>query len=201
MVEKLRYYADRLNPKGCRPMPDQPSFPSLSDDELRETLELLSTVMASVSDRVDDQTKALDRINKTATEARQAAFAAKAQTDPKHYGELVGRTIDGKINDNLIRMGGMIRDLFHASNKAQDALKKAEDDQLAILGQVRDRENKADRLKRALPWFGLGAVVLALALSVALPRFMASYPATCAVIGGIWRTTTTGVDACVFYRP
>ena len=27
---------------------------------------------------------------------------------------------------------------------------------------------------------------------------MASYPSTCAVIGGIWRTTTTGIEACVF---
>ena len=80
-------------------------------------------------------------------------------------------------------------------------LKQAEEDKLAILRQVRDRENRAERLKRVLPWFGLGAVVLALAMTVALPRFLASYPSTCAVIGGIWRTTTTGVDACVFYQP
>ena len=69
------------------------------------------------------------------------------------------------------------------------------------MGLMRDRENRAERLKRVLPWFGLGAVVLALAMTVALPRFLASYPSTCAVIGGIWRTTTTGVDACVFYQP
>ena len=44
--------------------------PALPDNELRETLELLSTVMASVSDRVDAQTGVLDRVNKTTTEAR-----------------------------------------------------------------------------------------------------------------------------------
>lgn len=61
-------------------MPEKP--PALSDDELRETLEMIATVVASASDRVDDQTVVLDRVNKTATEARQAAFAAKAQTSP-----------------------------------------------------------------------------------------------------------------------
>ncbi|MEH6523947.1 hypothetical protein [Sulfitobacter sp.] len=79
--------------------------PAPMDDELRESLDLLATVMASVSNRVDANTQVLDRLNKTATEARQAAFAAKAQTDPKAYGELVGETIDGKIDVNLVRMG------------------------------------------------------------------------------------------------
>ncbi|GAD57239.1 hypothetical protein [Limimaricola cinnabarinus] len=176
------------------------STPALSDEELCETLDLLSTVLASVSDRVDAQTTVLDRVNKTATEARQAAFAAKTQTDPERYGEMVGRTIDGQINDNLIRMGRMAVDLGRQSNVTQKVLKQAEEDKLAILRQVRDRENRADRLKRLLPWLGLGAVVLALAMSVVLPRFMASHPLTCAVIGGVWTTTTTGTDACVFYR-
>jgi len=68
------------------------------------TVELLSTVMASVSDRVDAQTDVLDGVNKTPIEARQAAFAAMAQTDPKRYGELIGETIDGWIKETLIRM-------------------------------------------------------------------------------------------------
>ena len=67
--------------------------PALPDDELRETLELLSTVMASVSDRVDAQTGVLDRVNKTATEARQAAFAARSQTDPKNTASWSGKLL------------------------------------------------------------------------------------------------------------
>ena len=173
--------------------------PALPDDELRETLELLSTVMASVSDRVDAQTGVLDRVNKTATEARQAAFAARSQTDPKCYGELVGETIDGKINDNLVRMARMITDLRHATNATGETLQKVEEDKFALFRQVRDREEKADRLKRRLPWFAAGAVVLALVLTFALPRFYASNPATCAVLGAGWTRTTSGVDACVFY--
>lgn len=173
--------------------------PAPPDDELRETLDLLSTVMASVSDRVDANTQVLDRLNKTATEARQAAFAAKAQTDPKAYGELVGGTIDGKINDNLVRMGQMCVDLFEASNRAQEVLKKAEEDRSAALRQIWEREQKIDLLKSRLPWFGLGAVVLALTMTVLLPRFLVRNASACAIIGGSWSTTTTDVDACVFY--
>ena len=148
---------------------------------------------------VDAQTGVLDRVNKTAAEARQAAFAARSQTDPKKYGELVGETIDGKINDNLVRMARMITDLRHATNATGETLQKAEEDKFALFRQVRDREEKADRLKRRLPWFGLGAVLLALVLTMALPRFSASNAATCAVLGAEWTRTTSGVDACVFY--
>ena len=42
--------------------------------------------------------------------------------------------------------------------------------------------------------------LLALVLIVTLPRFMASNPSICAVLGASWTTTTTGVDACVFYQ-
>ena len=182
-------------------MPDQPSFPSLSDDELRETLELLSTVMASVSDRVDDQTKALDRINKTATEARQAAFAAKAQTDPERYGALVGQTIDGHLSETLQRLEYATNHLDRGTKQTAEVLGQARQDQRDTLRSISNREERLRDWQARWPWFALGAVVLALAMSVALPRFLASYPSTCALIGGVWTSTTTGTDACVFYRP
>ena len=182
-------------------MSDQPAAPApLSDDELRETLDLLSTVLASVSDRVDAQTDAMDRLTKTATEARQAAFAARSQTSPENYGTLVGDTIDGRISDSLTRITQTASDLIRASNHTQEVLKKAGEDRSDALRQLRDREQKLDRFKSRLPWLGLGAVVLALGLTVTLPRFMASNTSTCAVLGASWTTTTTGVDACVFYQ-
>ena len=53
-------------------MPDDPtSSPApLPDAHLRETLDLLAELVASVSDRVDAQTEALGRMSKTAAEAR-----------------------------------------------------------------------------------------------------------------------------------
>ena len=124
---------------------------------------------------------------------------ASSQTNPKAYGELVGETIDGKIGDNLVRMARMITDLRHATNATGETLQKAEEDKFAMFRQVRDREEKADRLKHRLPWFASGAVVLALVLTIALPRFYASNAATCAVLGAEWTQTTAGARACVFY--
>ena len=94
-------------------------------------------------------------------------------------------------------MGQMCVDLFNASNRAQDALKKAEEDRSAALCAVWKREQKADSLKSRLPWFGLGAVVLVIVLTLLFSRFLADFEAGCVVLGGTWTQTTTGVDVCV----
>ena len=120
-------------------MTDTPS-PALSDDELRETLDLLSTVLASVSDRVDTQTEVLDRLNKTATEARQAAFAAKAHTDPKRYGEMVGIALADHIGATLNRLGATGVELSKAADRAEKSLAKVEEDQSGVYRVMRERE-------------------------------------------------------------
>ena len=179
--------------------PDQLGLPALSDDELRETLDLMATAIASMSNRIDDLTTVADKQIKVSTEARIAAFAARDQTDPKAFGQLVGEVIDGEIDENLGRMARMATDLLKVSNRTEEVLKKAEEDKSAALRDLWEREQKVDRFKARLPWFGLGAVVLALAMTLLLPRFLASNASACAVLGASWTTTTTGVDACVFY--
>lgn len=67
---------------------------------------------------------------------------------------------------------------------------------LRLIADLREKQRQ-DR--RWLPWVGLGGVVLALVLTVTLPRFLASNPTTCALIGATWTATSTGVNACVFY--
>ena len=109
---------------------------------------------------------------------------------------MVGATIDGRINDNLIRMGQMAGDLLRASNHTCEVLKKADEDKSDALRDIWDREQKVKQFKSRLPWFGLGAVVLAMTLL--LPRFLGSYPAICAALGATWTSTTSNVDACVF---
>ncbi|WP_111735565.1 hypothetical protein [Roseovarius amoyensis] len=161
---------------------------------------MIGTVLASVSDRVDGQTDALDRLVKTATEARQAAFAARSQTDPAKFGEMVGETIEGRIDDSLARMREFGVELGQQTYVTAQVLEKAKEDKWEILNQQRDREAKADRLKRLLPRFGLGAVVLALVLTVTLPRFSAINGDTCAVFGGQWLTASTARYACVHYQ-
>ncbi|MES0864819.1 hypothetical protein ABLN87_20910 [Ruegeria sp. SCPT10] len=181
-------------------MSDQISSPALTDEELRETLDMVGTVLASVSDRVDDQTRVLDRVYKTATEARQAAFAAQNQTDPEHYGDLVGHAINARVRGPLEAMS-QVADALGAQSRHTDAvLKKAEQDKWDVFKDIREQERKIERFKTCLPWFGLGAVVLALALAVMLPRFSAINSTTCAVFGGAWVQTTVENYACVHYQ-
>ena len=181
-------------------MIDQPPSPALSDDELRETLDLLSTVLASVSDRVDSQTITMDRLVKTATEARQAAFAARQQTDPESYGEIIAEILNQRMGESFTALVKVSRLLGAQTEQTSRVLEKAEEDKLEILRQVRDREKKAERLKHGLPWFGLGVLALALVLAVTLPRFSAVNGATCAVLGGQWLSDTSGQNACVHYQ-
>lgn len=175
------------------------STPALSDEELRETLDLLSTVLASVSDRVDAQTTVLDRVNKTATEARQAAFAAKTQTDPERYGEMVGQALAGRIRMNLDELDRMGTQLSKAATRSEKALAKAKEDQAGLYREMRARERKVERIKGLLPWVGLGALVVAVAMTLLLPRVLASNGATCTLMGAEWTRTTEGQEACVFY--
>lgn len=75
-----------------------------SGRRMTETLDLLSEVVANVSARVDDQTQALEALRKTSTETRQAAFAARANTDPKRYGDIIGETVEGELDESFQRL-------------------------------------------------------------------------------------------------
>ena len=171
--------------------------PVLSDDELRETLDLLSTVMASVSDRVDAQTDVLGRLSKTVAEARQAAFAARAQTDPTRYGALVAETVDAEIKDSLVAIVEVAEHLKRQSVRTGAVLETAAQDHRDDLRRLAERERRAGRLKRALPWLGLGALSLAVAMTLLAPRILAGSETTCALVGGSWSNMTNGT-ACVF---
>ncbi|QFS85202.1 hypothetical protein [Roseivivax sp. THAF197b] len=180
---------------------DTPSPTPPFDDELRETVELMSKVVARTSDRVDAQTKVLKDLDGTLAEVRSATFLAAEQTDPKRYGELVGATIDGKINDNLVRMGQMCVDLLQASNRARDVLAKAEEDKSIALRQLWEREKLLDQWKSRWPLFGLAALFLTLAMTVTLPWLLATNKYTCQLmVGYTWTMTTTGTTICVRYN-
>lgn len=53
---------------------------------------------------------------------------------------------------------------------------------------------------RSTLFIALFGLVMALGLSIALPRFMAGNYTACAVLGGEWlRGPETGKEVCVFY--
>ena len=178
---------------------NQPQFPALSDAALRETLDLMATAVASMSDRIDALTAATDKQMKLSTEARIAAFAAKDQTDPQRYGEVIGQTVEEHIADGLRTLNQASNDVLSGlqrSNASFQETTTAHSDTLRLMNEHR-HERQRDR--KLLPWVAVGAIVLALALTVTLPRFMANNTSTCAVLGATWTTTSTGVPACVFY--
>ena len=178
---------------------DQPEFPALSNDEIHKSLDDIATLLAGQSNRMDEQTKVLNRLSEVAIAARQAAFAAREQTDPEHYADFAVTLVEDRTGKIIDRMNDVASGLLRTSNHTATVLKDAEQDRSAAQRQLWEREQKLDRFKRRVPWFGLGALVLALVLTVTLPRFMASNASTCAVLGATWTTTSTGVDACVFY--
>ena len=181
------------------PDPDQPKFPALSDDELRETLDLMATAVASMSNRIDGLATIANKQIAVSTEARIAAFAARDQTNPEKYGELIGQTVDGGIADSLTHLNKAAGVLLDSAERSSASFQETTTQHSNTLRLIQELREKQQSDKRWLPWVGLGAVVLALVLTVALPRFLASNAASCAVLGASWTSTTTGVDACVFY--
>ena len=179
---------------------DAPVSPALPDDELRETLDLLSTVLASVSDRVDAQGVLLDRVNKTAAEARQAAFAARAQTDPRAYGDLVGQAIAGRAASHLDDIEHLSVTLHQTALEVGRTLKEASDDQDRRLHEVHEREREVDAFWARTRWLVLSLPVLFVLLLMVVPRLVALQPAGCMLLGGEWRQTET-FRACAFYGP
>ena len=177
---------------------DAPVSPALPDDELRETLDLLSTVLASVSDRVDAQGVLLDRVNKTAAEARQAAFAARAQTDPRAYGDLVGQAIAGRAAGHLDDIEHLSVTLHQTALEVGRTLKEARDDQGRHLDAIHERERKVDAFWAKARWLAIGLPVLLALLLLIVPRLMTLHPIGCTLLGGEWRQTET-FRACSFY--
>tara|TARA_R110002110_G_scaffold362782_1_gene572669 strand:- start:11650 stop:12213 length:564 start_codon:yes stop_codon:yes gene_type:complete len=183
------------------PDPDQPAFPALSDDDLRETLDLMATAVASMSNRIDGLTKVANKQIAVSTEARIAAFAAREQTNPEKYGELIGQTVDGGIADSLKRLNKAAGVLLNSAERSSASFQETTTQHSNTLRLIQELREKQQSDRRWLPWVGLGGVVLALVLTVALPRFLASNASTCAVLGATWTATTQGVNACVFYQP
>ncbi|MCF7701504.1 hypothetical protein [Loktanella sp. M215] len=174
--------------------------PALSDDELRETLDMIGTVVASVSDRVDAQTDALDRLNKTTTEARQAAFAAQRQTDPEFYGQIVGEVALKLIERSLADLKGTISDLDRQTRQTITVLKQKDDDRDRDRKTLTERERRIDAFKAKLPWMTFAVGVFAMVMTLTVPRFIAQFPSGCGVLGGTWTETSASSYVCAFFN-
>ena len=161
---------------------------ALSDAELRETLDLHSRVIASMSDNLDTQgmlqLKLVDTVLAGFKATIDAAAAAKQQTDPARYARHIEQELDKAIGKALDRMEGI-----HTGFKA-DRLETAQKlDELVVqeehvLQLLRDDLEKAARLKKRIPFMAFFGLVLVLCLTIALPRFISGNVTACAVLGG-----------------
>jgi len=178
---------------------DKPNRPPLSLDELRETLDRLGDLSLRLNDRVEEQTKAISHTTTMTNEARRAAEATKQQTDPDQYAEYAVEVIDKRLEERMQDIKQTASDLLRASNYTREVLSKAEEDKSAAKRQLWEREQKLEQWKSRWPLFGLGAVVLLVFLTLLLPRLMASNASTCAILRGVWTSTSTNTDVCAFY--
>lgn len=170
-------------------------------NDLTRTLDVLATITASVSDRVDGQTAALGKLTGTAAEARQAAFAARAQADPGKLASEVERALGATLLPHLRELIAAVAEMGRTA-RGQDSIGQLKG-QVADLARDLRRERERAALWRArLPGIGAAALLLVLALLVLVPRFAADHPATCRLMGGEWRDYTEWGDGtrCQFER-
>lgn len=179
--------------------PTSPKPPPLSDAELRETIDLLSTVVASMSERLDQQTKTLGWLVQAAELTQKAALMAKKQTDPARFAEELGNKIDApiwKIVDAFTRLHStQLADARSAKKQAEDFL----DAQRDTHDKIHDLALEHVARKKHIWFIALSALVVVLGLSIALPRFLAGYGWGCGYIGGTWSSASGTDGVCVFY--
>ena len=176
---------------------------ALSDADLREMLDLLSQVVASMSERIDAQTafqtRATDTLLKAADATFTAAVATKKQTDPARFAEELGNKIDAPI--------WKIIDAFTALHDKQAAdIKSAKKTAEDLLDAQHDTHEKIHRWaventarKRHSLFIALSALVIALGFSIALPRFLVGTGWGCNVMGGAWSSASGSDGVCIFY--
>ena len=174
--------------------------PALSLAALGEMVDLLGVVVARMSEKLDQHGETLATVRKTTLESREAAQAAKTYADPQRYGRHIGNEIDKALAVPLDRLEGLHLGLATDREETRRSLGELIRLEEQTLQRLRDDLASAGRWKKRTPFIALFGLILALGLTIALPRFMAGNGTACTVLGGEWlRGPETGKEACVFY--
>ena len=159
-----------------------PDPPSSLDAELRETLDLLSQVVASISDRLDRQGEVLDRLAKAQEQAQAAA-------SPDRVALTTAQAVRDTLLPSLTKLVGLLEELGGGKALLRERLR------------AMDREEARQGRWRNHPWAVVLGIPLALVLllSLAVPRAVAQAPLTCRATGGTWYAATDRYPAaCMF---
>ena len=150
-------------------MPDRPppAPPALSDITLRETLDLLGQVVASMSARLDKQGEQIEAMARAVEKTRSAAKRTEQQTDPAAYGRFIGAEVETALDGVLDEFAGAIRAIRKDHETTAARLKELEQAEEAALERLRRELDAAARWRRRVPWVWVGAVSTVLVLTVA----------------------------------
>lgn len=149
-------------------MPDRPPSapPALSDVALRETLDLLGQVVASMSARLDKQGEQIEAMAKAVEKTRSAAKRTEQQTDPAAYARFIGAEVEKALNGVLDEFAGAVLTIRKDHETTAARLKELEQAEEAALARLRQDLDAAARWRRQVPWIWAGAVSTGLALTV-----------------------------------
>ena len=146
---------------------------SIPDRELPETLELIAKLVASVSDRLDKQGEALDRLAKT-----------QAQTQAAASPDRVAAATAAAVRDTLVPELHKIVDTMDGLTGGKALLRER--------WRAFDAEEARQGRWRFQPWAVVLGIPLALVVVLALlvPRAAAYASLTCRATGGTWSAAT-----------
>ena len=150
-------------------MPDRPPAPpALSDVALRETLDLLGQVVASMSARIDKQGEQIEALAKAVEKTRSAAKRTEQQTDPAAYARFIGTEVEKALDGVLDEFAGAVLTIRKDHETTAARLKELEQAEEAVLAHLRRELDAALRWRRQVPWVWTGAVVVGLVLAAIL---------------------------------
>lgn len=151
-------------------MPDRPppAPPALSDVALRETLDLLGQVVASMSARIDKQGEQIEALAKAVEKTRSAAKRTEQQTDPAAYARFIGAEVETALDGVLDQFAAAIRAIRSDHETTATRLKELEQAEEATLERLRRELDAAARWRGRVPWVWAGAVSTAIVLTAVL---------------------------------
>ena len=149
-------------------MPDRPPPAplALSDIALRETLDLLGQVVASMSARIDKPGEQIEALVKAVEKTRSAAKRTEQQTDPAAYARFIGAEVETALDGVLDQFAAAIRAIRQDHETTAVRLKELEQAEEATLERLRRELDAAARWRRQVPWVWVGALSTALVLTV-----------------------------------
>ena len=148
-------------------MPDTPP-PALSDVALRETLDLLSQVVASMSARIDRQGEQIEAMARAVEKTRSAVKRTEQQTDPAAYARFIGAEVENALDGVLDQFAAAIRAIRSDHETTAARLKELEQAEEAALERLQHELSKVASWRRRVPWVWVGAVAMGLLLAVIL---------------------------------